>query len=261
MSRTSNNQMANETYNAFNAAMWRARSVGYSELGWVNATGPLEKMVEMVNLQGRETVIDIGTGSQAVLSALAPKITTGKIIGLDISADMLDHRNRSMRSLLVADAFKLPFASNLADIATARMVFHHLPQPQACIQEACRILKPEGKFLIGEYIATDHEVLQFERIVFDIKEPGRHLWTGQQLAELVSTVWPSARLEVGYGLLPQYSVRDWMSKSGLSEEIQEAVLKQYLSAPKSIIDKMRIAFTPDGDALVDRPFGFVAATK
>jgi ubiquinone/menaquinone biosynthesis C-methylase UbiE len=250
-----------ERNSAFDSRMWDYRSKEYDRLGWVNAPGPLDKMVEMANLKGHETVIDIGTGSQAILHTLEPAIKTGKLIGFDISAAMLGKNRPNSNVLLVADANTQPFPNDFADLMTARMVLHHLSNPLVPIKEAYRVLKPGGKLIVGEYVATDPEVYSFERKVFDIKEPGRHLWTGDQLVELVANAWSSNKIDLGYGLINQYSVRDWMEKSGLPTKTQKAVLDEYINAPKGIIKKMNINYTEDSDALVDRPFAFVVAIK
>lgn len=248
--------------NAFNSQMWEFRSHQYDKLGWVNAGGPMERLAEMANFQPGETVIDVGTGSQAILNKIAPSGTPGQIIGFDISKDMLGAEKVPGRFLQVADATRMPYPNDFADLITARMVLHHMPKPALPIQESFRVLKPSGRLIVGEYVASDDEVWTFERKVFDIKEPGRHLWTGSGLAKLVSAALNDEyeELSIGYGVMEQYSVKDWMSKSGLSQDIQNAVLEEYLKAPQSIIEKMGIIYK-NGDAFVDRPFAFVRAVK
>jgi SAM-dependent methyltransferase len=251
---------------AFDPAMWGSRERGgYGSLGWVHAQGPLQELLRQAHLQGHETVVDLGTGTRAILDSLTPHIATGKLLGFDISHAMLTSGQRHDRhGLFQADACHIPLPDNSTDIVTARMVFHHLPDIPGTISEIRRILKPGGKAIIGEYVAVDEEVLAFERVVFDIKEQGRHLWTGPQMAQLIANHWSHSRPEaivLGYGVMLQYSVMDWMGKSGLSEKIQSQVLSLYLTAQASIVEKMGITYSENGDALVNRPFAFVRATK
>lgn len=251
---------------AFNPDMWKERAAGgYGQLGWVNAKGPIEELIKQSELQGHETVIDLGTGTRTILEVLSPQISTGKLIGLDISNEMLtDGAKNPRHGLIQADTCAIPLPNSSADLVTARMVFHHLPNIPQALKEVQRILRPGGKAIIGEYVAVDNDVLAFEQVVFDTKEAGRHLWTGPQLGTLISENWdhtPGSQIVLGYGVMPQYSVRDWMGKSGLSRCIQEKVLNFYLKAPELIIKKMAITYTNNGDALVDRPFAFVKAVK
>lgn len=246
---------------------WDQRAQGgYNQLGWVQASGPLEKITELADLKGHETVVDIGTGSQAVLDALAARLTTGKIFGFDISADMMRRSSGCLpanATLLVADTYKTPFQSESVDLCTARMVYHNLMDIKSAVLESWRMLRPGGKLIVVEYVAADEDVWPFERRVFDIKEKGRNLWTGDRLRQEIADVWPSGSSVVGldYSMIRQYSVKDWMGKSGLPRVTQEAVLQCYLEASRDLVEKMGITYTNDGDALVDRPFANVVATK
>lgn len=250
-------------HSAFNRHMWQQRAAGgYEQLGWVTASAALEKVIAVANLQGHEVAVDVGTGSQAVLSIISSQLHEGgKAYGFDISHEMLLRGPRRV-PLFVADAHHIPLPSQSTDLLTARMVYHHLEDIEAAIHESHRLLKPGGKLIVGEYVAVDDEVWQFERRVFDIKESGRHLWTGEELSRLVQHHWPAnCPVSVGYGTIPQYSVKDWMGKSGLPQDTQDAVCRCYLDAPESITRKMNISLTNDNDALVDRLFAFVLALK
>lgn len=248
---------------AFNHHMWEQRAAGgYEQLGWITASAALQKVIEAADLQGNEVVVDVGTGSQAVLSIIRDQLNrSGKTYGFDISLDMLQ-RGKDVAPLFVADTYHIPLPAESVDVLTARMVYHHLEHIDVALNESYRVLRAGGRLLMGEYVAVDDDVWQFERRVFDIKEAGRHLWTGPALAALIQHDWPEPiHHSVGYGTIPQYSVKDWMGKSGLPQETQNAVRQCYLDAPESIVQKMNIMFTDDDDALVDRLFAFVLATK
>jgi SAM-dependent methyltransferase len=248
---------------AFDRDLWERRAQGgYERLGWVTAPEPLRKIIELAGLKGDEMVVDVGTGSQVVSNAIAERLgENGKVIGFDHSPEMLRRGSLNGR-LFVADARAVPLPENTTDLVTARMVYHHLPDVDSAIRESYRVLTPGGKLIVSEYVPPDEEALAFERQVFDIKEPERHLWTGEQLAALIITNWNSGgEVLLDNDIMPQYSVRDWMNKSGLSEDIREAVLTFYMDAPPEIVKKMGVTHTVDGDALVDRPFAFVRAIK
>lgn len=243
---------------------WANRAEGgYENLGWVTNTDLLQRLVDLAELQGGETVVDIGTGSQAVLNAVAAKLPDGIVYGFDTSPEMMVRKEGELPQnarLFVADATKIPLTPACVDVAFARMVYHHLPLGiiPVALQSTERVLKPGGRFLICEYVAPQN-AWDFERGVFDIKEPERNLWTEEELKDLIQKRWNGpVRLE--QAILGQYSVRDWLTKSGLSQDKQDQILALYLNAPDEIRQAMNINYQ-DGDALVDRPFAYVIASR
>lgn len=250
---------------------WHTRAqAGYKQLGWVNASEPLQKMVELAALKGDEIVVDAGTGSHAILKALAPHlIKGGRVYGFDVSAEMMDPMIRSQypnAHLFQGDVYALPLRDNSVDLMTARMVYHNLSDVALALREAKRVLRPGGRLIVCEYVTPENQAAwQHERNVFDIKERGRNLWTGSQLETLIKSVWDreyhNGHVRAEFATLAQYSVRDWMSKSGLPSETQQNIVDLYLNAPEAVSGPMRITYTEDNDALVDRPFTFVVATR
>jgi SAM-dependent methyltransferase len=87
---------------------------------------------------GRTLEIGGGTGNlKSYLSA---------IVSLDIQpSPWLD---------LVADAHRLPFAASSFDNVVMFDVLHHLQRPRLFLQEASRILKPEGRIVVCEPAIT-----------------------------------------------------------------------------------------------------------
>ncbi len=266
-----------ETRNQLSTARhWdQERAAGYNNLGWVKAQGPLDKIAELADLTGNEIVVDAGTGSQVVLNrlseALVAKMGSGIAIGFDVSKGMLLSRDEPLSPntrLLVADFYNTPFPTGSVDVMTARQVLHNLPNINNAILEARRVLRDGGKFIGVEYVAIDGEVLGFERAVFDLKEPGRNLWTGDQFRDLVFNSWSDAakngtkpaQVNVHYYNLKKYSVLNWMENSGLPKETQQEIVNLYRNAPKNIVEKMKVICDGD-DVFTDRLFAYIVAIK
>ena len=100
-----------------------------------------------------------GTGLQAlhVAAQLGP---AGRLDIVDIQQPMLDHvlRRAAQHTKLApivatrADARDLPFAEATFDAAYLVTVLGEIPEPGAVIAELRRVLKPDGRLVVGEFM-------------------------------------------------------------------------------------------------------------
>lgn len=102
-----------------------------------------------------EHLLDIGCGSGIYFEALAPH--AAHVYGLDASRAMagvahdfcrarqLDHINT-----IVGVAETLPYSADSFDVVVAMDVLHHVDSPGNVVDEACRVLKPGGRFFVFE---------------------------------------------------------------------------------------------------------------
>ncbi len=89
-----------------------------------------------------QLVVDVGGGAQCVF--LHRCTSKARIVTLDISLDELE-RNHDVQAKVVADASRaLPFAAASVDVVLSSCVVEHLPDVDAFLAEAGRILKPGG---------------------------------------------------------------------------------------------------------------------
>ncbi len=110
-------------------------------------------------------MVDLGTGTGRILNLFSDQVKRGT--GFDNSADMLkvarynlsgdSHAHLSLRQ---GDLRSTPLASASADLVTLHQVLHFLDDPEDAIREAARIMMPEGKLLIIDYIKHDLEVFR-----------------------------------------------------------------------------------------------------
>ncbi|GAA0729295.1 demethylmenaquinone methyltransferase/2-methoxy-6-polyprenyl-1,4-benzoquinol methylase [Halorubrum trapanicum] len=95
-----------------------------------------------------DRLIDVGGGSGRAAAALTgPEITV-----VDASVEMLSRARRG-RGLdgLAADAGRLPFRDGGVDAVTIVDAFHHLPDHDAALAEAARVLAPGGALVVREF--------------------------------------------------------------------------------------------------------------
>jgi len=128
------------------ARRYSQRAAAYDTL-WSPAIQPVgERLLEHLPLAGAKQVIDVGTGAGALLPAIRRAAPRAVVLGIDRSEGMLTlARQRHDGPLAVMDAQHLDLPDGRFDVALVAFVLFHLPDPQQCLQEVCRVLKPGGR--------------------------------------------------------------------------------------------------------------------
>lgn len=125
------------------------RNYGFSRLYRLKDVKSRE-MLDLLAIHSRDEVLDVGCGSGVLLSRLAATYGTAGV-GIDISLSSLmaasledPHPNHYS----VADGESLPFEEECFDYVLSFDLLEHLPEPERCISEMGRVLKPGGVLLI-----------------------------------------------------------------------------------------------------------------
>ena len=101
-------------------------------------------------------VLDVGCGTGDFLRLLAPIVSPGKAVGLDLSKTMIaEAGRRSVENLenlsfRVGSALELPFQAGSFDRVLATQVLLHVPDPWKALSEMKRVLAPSGMMCIAE---------------------------------------------------------------------------------------------------------------
>ena len=107
-----------------------------------------------------EKILDVCTGTATNAITIAKEKTNAKIIGIDLSKDMLKVAQNKIRKnglknirLYLMDATHLKFKSNCFDKILISLVLHELDEALAVkiITEANRVLKDGGEIIITEW--------------------------------------------------------------------------------------------------------------
>jgi SAM-dependent methyltransferase len=121
---------------------------------------PIESRIwTLGGLQDGMEVIDVGCGAGIISAAIASKIPTGKVWGIDTSTALLDaaakfptSRQIENLSFIPGDVYDLPLPDRTIDFGYGRLLFQHLSEPLRALAEFDRVLKPGGTICLVDVV-------------------------------------------------------------------------------------------------------------
>jgi ubiquinone/menaquinone biosynthesis C-methylase UbiE len=153
------------------ALWWRTHpsACPYSQRFWVEAPHPFitrARLREILAPAPGLRVLEVGPGTGyyalPVAGWLAPG---GRLDVLDVQQEMLDHTLRraaeegiTSLSGVRADAREMPFADHTFDAAYLVTVLGEIPDQTAALRELRRVVKPDGRIVVGELFGDPHMV-------------------------------------------------------------------------------------------------------
>ncbi|MFN4198126.1 MAG: bifunctional demethylmenaquinone methyltransferase/2-methoxy-6-polyprenyl-1,4-benzoquinol methylase UbiE [Flavobacterium sp.] len=161
------------------AQMFDTISGNYDRLNRVISLGSdvswRKKVIKMVGATQPKKILDIATGT-GDLAIMMATLNPEKIIGLDISAGMLDvgRQKISKQSLsekiemVLGDSENIPYENDSFDAITVAFGIRNFESLEKGLSEILRVLKPGGIFVILETSVPEK---------FPFKQ-GYHLYTG-----------------------------------------------------------------------------------
>jgi SAM-dependent methyltransferase len=151
------------------ALWWRKNpsACPYSQRFWVEAPHPLitrDRLRSVLEPRGGERVLEIGPGTGYYTLDLARWLVPGGSVEIfDLQQEFLDH---AMRRVVEAglvnvhstqgDATSLPFEDDSFDAILLTAVLGEIPDQDVAMREIARVLKPDGRLVVGELIGDPH---------------------------------------------------------------------------------------------------------
>jgi len=129
---------------------------------------------ELLDIKTNDRVLEIGFGPGKLIAQMAEQIGSGRVEGIDFSAAMLEQASKANRShietgkvkLYQGECLVLPFADNSFDKLCAINILYFWKQPERYFREMWRVLKPQGKIVIGFRDAQQMSRLNFNEEIF-----------------------------------------------------------------------------------------------
>jgi arsenite methyltransferase len=125
------------------------------------------RVAALLDLRGNEYVLDVGSGTGRTAVQVAKRLTTGRLVGIDIWDKMELSDNSPERAYENAEiegvkdkvefkfgnVLEIPFDNNLFDIVTCSSILNNLHGEKnrvKALTEIFRVLKPKGKCMVLE---------------------------------------------------------------------------------------------------------------
>lgn len=138
------------------------------------------------------SVLDVGCGTGATLTAIKAAHPLARAWGVDLSPGMIAvARERLERSgvsaeVQVADAEHLPLPDGAVDLVVCVDSLHHYPDPGTALAEMHRVTRPSGGLVLGEWrvAAPLRQILNL--LLPRLPEGDVRIYTGSELKRLVT---------------------------------------------------------------------------
>jgi ubiquinone/menaquinone biosynthesis C-methylase UbiE len=152
------------------AYWWRKHpsACPYSQRFWVEAPHPFitrRRLLEILSPAPGERLLEVGPGTGYYSLPVASALDDGGLAVLDIQPEMLDHvmREAAKRGITnieptIGDAQALPYGDDSFDAAFLVTVLGEIPDQGAALSELARVVRPDGRLIVGELFGDPHMV-------------------------------------------------------------------------------------------------------
>jgi len=156
------------------AALWWRKNPSacpYGQRFWVEAPHPIvtrERLRSVLRPEPGERVLEIGPGTGYYTLDIAEWVRPeGTVEIFDLQQEFLEHTlgratERGLANVVPTqgDAAALPYPDDSMDAVVLTAVLGEIPDPTAALREIVRVLKPDGRLIVGELFGDPHFTTQ-----------------------------------------------------------------------------------------------------
>lgn len=215
----------------------------------VHAKGAdLRQMDEWIKPEANMNLLDIATGGGHVAKLLASRFK--HVFATDLTERMLANTERHLRKhenifFVVADAESLPFLDNSFDYVSCRIAAHHFPDPASFIREVVRVLRPGGKFIFIDNVASEND--KYDAFINSLEKERDY----SHVRSLKASEWTYLLEECGLDIIRQASrkkrlpYKDWVNRTLEDPEKINEITEHLQHAEKDIKNYFNIIIEND----------------
>lgn len=127
---------------------------------FIEATENLTKLVcNAAQIESGMRILDVGCGFGGTIASLNERFSSLELVGINIDERQLTRArekvlpvNNNKIEFIQGDACKLPFDTDSFDVVLAVECLFHFPSRSSFFQEAARVLHPQGKLALSDFI-------------------------------------------------------------------------------------------------------------
>lgn len=155
-------------------------------------------MVAKMNWNGEGKILDIGTGSGALIIKFAKTFPKSCLTGIDYWGGNWEYSKAQCQQnaeiegvynrieFIKASAAVLPFKDALFDLLVSCLTFHEVKDKSnktEVLKEALRVLKPSGEFIFLDLFADEKIFGDQKKLLNDLRKNGISEWESYKLAD------------------------------------------------------------------------------
>jgi ubiquinone/menaquinone biosynthesis C-methylase UbiE len=192
----------------------------------------LDALMKMLDIRAGGRYLDLGTGNGYLAFEMSRRFPDTCVTGLDIASNSIRMNQEICRQQGIAnldflsyDGMRLPFQDAWFAGVISRYVFHHVPEPAACVQELGRVTSADGFVLISDPLTYDEDADGFVDRFQQLKADGHVHFYGQQELDDLFTAHGFAR-ESRFFTTVSYP-----------RDLSEAYLRLFEATPQPILER------------------------
>lgn len=140
-----------------------AQVMGHQGAGWLERSSRdseegSSQLVAALDLKPTDVVADIGAGTGYFSFKIAPLLTAGKVLAVDIQPEMIDilelfkqEKHIDNITSILGSAVNPNLPPSSVDVVLMVDAYHEFDYPQEMMQNIVKALKPNGRVVLAEY--------------------------------------------------------------------------------------------------------------
>jgi ubiquinone/menaquinone biosynthesis C-methylase UbiE len=144
-----------DAFNAFEAAGWEARAVGYDHFFGAFTSRLVDPLLDAAEVGPGVRTLDVASGPGYAAAQAAER--GASVVGVDIAEAMtaLASRLHPQVEFVYGNAEALPFTDESFDAVVGNFALLHLGRPEQAAAEFVRVLKPGGRLALTVWDAPE----------------------------------------------------------------------------------------------------------